>query len=268
MHDFKLHDAWAAALTSPDKILAVTAAVAKFGHLRSTEIGQLCWPESRYSCQLAARKAKVLVAQGYLAPRRNALGRTSFVCTRKGAAFLDYHNLNARHTMDLTSVSGATFLHRMLGTQFLTVCHRANLAVASEYEVNISRYPFDASSLYKRINRKPDGFTWKARHQSVTVDWIEIEFAPKHIQEYCALIAHVELVGRSFDRSVVLRSITFVCPSNSHHPRQIVRAAQSFRNSAPRIFELAKHAVRLAILEPKGSEGHSFKTIFLGDLIN
>ena len=87
--------------------LRVLRTVVEHGHLRCADLGAACWPGAKFGEQMAQRTVRALVQSGELMARANALGGTSFVLTRPGAAALEVRGIDAHHGLNL-AVSGAT----------------------------------------------------------------------------------------------------------------------------------------------------------------
>lgn len=205
--------------------------VAAYGHVRIAELSRAVWPSARYGEQVCRRTVRRLVAQGLLLERRNALGSTSLCLTRAGAAWLELRGIPARHTMDLSSVSGPTFFHRTLATRYLIERQVAGSQVAGEYHILRRELPFSIDKVARALRKLPDGLVWQrdARDDSVAVELVEQEAAPKARAEIEKALRAATLVGTalSTDGRVRLGGIVFVYDRSLNHERRLLLAADS-----------------------------------------
>lgn len=209
-----------------ERELAVMKACAQFGHLRTCEIARLVWPTANYASQMAGRTLNRLSSFGLLAERRNSLATRSFVLTRKGAAWLELRGITARHGLDLSSIAGATFIHRCLGSRFLIEQRLQGANVAGEYQLATGQLPFDISKACTRLAKLPDGIFWRKDAQGrIAVRWLEVENAPKAMAEISRVLAVAELVGMDLGNGAYLEGLTVVANAALHHAGRLLRAA-------------------------------------------
>lgn len=215
---------------------AVTAAVAKFGHLRAAEIASAVWPHAARGEQMAQRTCRRLLALKYLARRRNALGGVSYMLTTTGANHLSLLGYSAHNTLELSSVTGATFSHRTLGTRFLIEKQNRKFEVAGEYEILKQRVPFSIKSLEQMLKKKPDGLAWKrVGRDGFEFEWVEVENAAKSKLELMKMLTVAQRAGLAIDtrRSVFLSKLTIVFDSTYAHANRILRAADELWGHLP-----------------------------------
>jgi hypothetical protein len=206
-------------------------AVAHFGHLRVAELARCVWPTARYGEQLARRTLRRLTDAGLLLERRNALGSKSMCLTRGGASWLELRGVPAQHTLELTSVSGATFFHRTMATRYLIERQTSGSQVAGEYLILRRDLPFSIDRLVKTMQKFPDGLVWHRNKldSSISVELIEQEAARKSRTELEKCLRASEFVGGSIsaDGSVKLAGLVFVYDRALSHARRILLAANS-----------------------------------------
>lgn len=202
-------------------------ALALFGHARVAEISRLVWPRAAYAAQMTNRTLARLQEAGLTLPRRNASGSRSWLITRKGAAWLDERGVPARHTLDLSSVSGSSFAHRTLGTRFLVEQRVAGFNVAGEYQLAVGAMPFAIEPLCKRLGKASDGVYWRRNANGETaVWWTEVENSPKALAEILRVLAVAEHVGtRLGAANVYLAGLTVVADASLSHAQRLLRAA-------------------------------------------
>lgn len=216
-------------------------AVAQFGHLRISELARAVWPLARYGEQLARRTAARLVGQGLLLERRNALGSKSLCLTRGGATWLEVRGVEARHTLDLSSMAGSTFFHRTLATRYLIERQVEGFRVAGEYLLLRRKTPFPIDPLVKALRKLPDGMVWQLRADgSMVIELVEQEAAAKARQELEKCLRAAEFVGQSLDVEGRYRigGLVFVFDRELSHARRIALAAASLwgnRSQAERV---------------------------------
>jgi len=211
-------------------------AVAQFGHLRIVELARSVWPLARYGEQVARRTAARLVEQGLLLGRRNALGSRSLCITRRGAAWLDARGIEAQHTLDLSSVAGATFFHRTLATRYLIERQVEGFQVAGEYQLLRRKTPFPIDGLVRSLRKLPDGLVWQRKSDGVVgVELVEQEAAAKARPELEKCLKAAEFVGKSLDAAGMYRvaGLVFVYDRELNHARRILLAASSLWGDRP-----------------------------------
>ena len=133
----------------------VLCAVAEHGHLRCVDLAAACWQGARFGEQMAQRTVRALVESGELKPRANALGGTSVVLTRPGAAALELRGIEAHHGLDL-AVSGPTFRHGALTSRWCIHKQAEGFQAFTEYAIANGRAPLSREALFKRLGRHVD----------------------------------------------------------------------------------------------------------------
>ncbi len=210
--------------------------VAKFGHVRVSELSRAVWPLARYAEQLGGRTARRLVKNGLLLERRNALGGRSLCITRTGATWLDARGIEAQHTLDLSSVAGPTFFHRTLATRYLIERQIGGQQVAGEYLLLRRKLPFTIDPLARALKKLPDGLTWsRAADGSMGVEWIEQEAASKARSELEKCLRASAFVGTQLSGDIVykLTAVVFVFDGSLSHAQRILLAANSLWGDKP-----------------------------------
>lgn len=211
-------------------------AVSKWGHLRVQELARDVWPTAKYAEQLAGRTARRLVKQGLLLERRNSFGGRSLCLTRAGVAWLELRGIEAKHTLDLTSVNGPTFFHRVFATQHLLRCQATGRHVAGEYLILRRKLPFSIEPLTRALKKLPDGLAWsRLSDGTMAVEVAEVEAASKARQELERCLRAAEYVGTSLpgDMTYKLSGIVFVFDGALSHARRILLAANCLWGDRP-----------------------------------
>lgn len=233
--------------------LKCVKAVAHYGHLRVAELARSVWSSARYGEQLARRTVRRLVAQGLLLERRNALGSTSLCVTRAGAVWLDLRGIPAHHTLDLSSVAGATFFHRTMATRYLIERQLTGFQVAGEYLILRRQLPFSIDGLAKALRKLPDGLVWQRKSDgTVVVEIVEQEAASKARAEIEKCLRAAEFVGAalSADGTVKVSGLIFVFDRSLNHAKRLLLAANTLwggRSASER--EMLEKRVKLVAVE-------------------
>jgi len=203
--------------------LNVLRAVAEHGSLRCADLAAACWPGARYGEQMAQRTVRALVAAGELMLRRNALGGTSAVCTRPGAAMLEVRGIAAHHGLDL-AVSGPAFRHSALTARWAIHKRAQGFQTFTEYAIAQGRAPLSREQLFKRLGRHVDAVLIKGDKLYV----VETESAPKSTADLMRIAAMAELVGRKLhpDLPLTLAGVFVVFDGEQNHAGRIARAAR------------------------------------------
>lgn len=211
--------------------LKTMRAVAQFGHLRVSDIARAVWSHCRYGEQVARRTVRRLIAQGLLVERRNPLGSKSLCISRVGATWLESRGIEAKHTLDLSSVSGPTFFHRTLATNYLVTRQTAGYQVAGEYLLLRKKLPFSIDKIALVLHKQPDGLVWQRRGDggAMQVEFVEQEAAVKVRSEIEKCLRTVSLVGTVLpgDGNYVLAGLVFVFDRSLNHARKILLAANA-----------------------------------------
>lgn len=230
-------------------------ALTLLGHARVAEVSRLVWPQAAYAEQMANRTLARLQDAGHTLPKRNACGSSSWVITRKGAAWLEERGVPARHTLDLSSVSGSSFAHRTLGSRFLVEQRLAGFNVAGEYQLAVGKLPFAVEPLCKKLGKASDGLYWRRGPNGQTsVWWTEVENAPKALAEIQRVLGVAEHVGAPLGAAnVQLGGLTVVVDASLSHAQRLLRAANERwggRDAAVRMTLEARVQVVLVDIRP------------------
>lgn len=195
-----------------------------WGHLRTSELGRLLWPTAAYADQMAQRLARRLTEAGEVAGRRNAIGGISYVLTRRGAAALEAMGEEAHHGLELSSVAGATFIHRCLGARYGIEKHLSGFKAYGEHAVTQDKAPATRAYLASRFSKLPDLLL--VRKGIVT--WVEVESAAKPLRELMACVRIAEHAGQLLTPggSLLIGGVVFVFDKSQGHARRILRAAE------------------------------------------
>jgi len=210
--------------------LRVLQALAEHGHLRCADLAT-CWPSAKYAEQMAQRTVRALLSSGDILARRNAHGGLSYVLTRVGAAALEVRSINARHGLDLASVSGPTFTHNALTARWCLHKRSEGFETFTEYALQNSHsnvhagspVPVSAQQLLRRFGKLPDAVLIKGHHLYLC----ETESAPKRMQELLRIVALAEHVGRRVHPELphVLAGLFVVFDDSLNHGNRIAKAA-------------------------------------------
>lgn len=236
-------------LVASDNEERTLLAVAKFGHLRATELGALVWPESppTSATEMARRTARRLIERGELLARPNALGGTSFVLSSAGAARCNAAwGTRAADGYDIQGVRGGTFWHRTLGTAYLAHRFREGADVWGEYAIARGWGPMSLRDLRHRYGKLPDCIVRRPAAEAVAsgldvetkaYDWVEVESAYKPDMEILRAILLAQHLEGEFGDGILHR-IVFVFDTAERHEAHIKRVA---RGRLPQL-ELMGHA--------------------------
>jgi hypothetical protein len=173
---------------------------------------------------MAQRTVRALVAAGELMPRRNALGGTSAVCTRPGAAALEVRGIAAHHGLDL-AVSGSAFRHSALTSRWCIHKRSQGFQSFTEYAIAQGRAPpLSRELLFQRLGRHVDAVLVRGDKLYAC----ETESAPKDTASLMRIAAMAELVGRRLhpDMPFVLAGVYVVFDASQNHAGRIARAAR------------------------------------------
>lgn len=199
-------------------------ALSDWGHLRTSELGRLLWPQAAYADQMAQRLVRRLQQDGEVAGRRNALGGLSYVLTRRGAASLDAMGVDAHHGLELSSIAGATFLHRTLGSRFGIERQLMGFKAYGEHAIGRDKAPATRSQLAGRFCKLPDLLL--VRRGIVT--WVEVESAAKPMRDLVACVRIAEHAGQLLmpGSTLLIGGLVFVFDDSQAHARRIDKATQ------------------------------------------
>jgi len=243
------------ALENEERVLL---ALARFGHLRCSEVGAFAWPASppASATEMARRTTRRLVERGELVARTNALGGTSFVLTSSGAAHCNSaFGTHASDGYDIQGVRGGTFWHRTLATAYLAYRYRQGAEVWGEYSIARGWAPMRVEALRYQFGKIPDGIVRRPRAEllasgltedTYAYDWVEVESTYKPDAELLRAVLVTQHLETEFAGGMLHR-LVFAFDAAERHARHIQRVA---RGRLPAL-ELLGHAtvadaVRLA----------------------
>jgi hypothetical protein len=201
-------------------------AVARYSHLRCSELSAAVFPNAKYGLQMSQRLVRRLVAEGLLASRKNSLGSNSYVLTRGGAAYLEVRGYEARHGLDVSSVSGGTCRHSILCAQYCIAQEAAGYQAWHEYAIAQGLAPLTQHQLIESYGKLPDAILTKG----AKVWLVEVESAVKAIEILSKACGMAPRCGRGRlhpDVALDLEGIVFVFDDSLAHAVRIARAARS-----------------------------------------
>lgn len=202
---------------------AAVLALAKWGHLRCSDLARVLWRDAAYPEQLAQRLVRKLERRGLVMTRVNTVGTRSFVLTRPGAALGQALGTEARHGLDLASVSGGTFPHRCLATRYGIERELEGATCLGEHSMASTSGAFNRAKLKTLLGKLPD----LVAIDNESLDWIEVESAPKATSEIERCLAVARYCGNRFPHTnTVLRRLVFVCDGRLNHINRITRTAK------------------------------------------
>ncbi len=205
--------------------LKVLTAVSRYGHLTAADLAAAVWPRAKYGRQMSQRTVRSLLHTGELAVRTNSLGLRSYVLTRPGAAFLEVRGFAARHGLDISSVSGATYRHSALCSRYCIEKENEGFSAWHEYAIAQGAAPVNQRQLIEGYGKLPDAVLT----QGDLMWMVEVESAPKATEEIAKACAVVARVGRRLhpDCPFSLAGLVFVFDAEQNHAGRIARAASS-----------------------------------------
>lgn len=229
--------------------VAALMALRAWGHLRCSEVARLVFPEARYREQMAQRLMRRLErVTGEAAGRLNAVGTQSYVLTRVGAAALEAMGHDAHHGLELSSVAGATFLHRCVGVSFGIEKALAGYDVHGEHSIAQGSAPATRDALAAHYRKLPDLLLIRKGVAS----WVEVEAAAKPTRHLEACLRLASRVGQPLlpGSPIVLGGLTFVFDASQGHAGRIARvAASAWRDLAEHQRVQLRRRVTLAHLD-------------------
>lgn len=205
--------------------IAALKALAHWGHLRCGELARMLWPQAKCSEQMAARLMRRLESErAEVASRLNAIGTRSYVLTRRGAAALDLVGVSAHHGMELSSVAGATCIHRLIGTAYGIAKAEQGFETFGEHAIAQGGAPAARQALAKRFLKLPDLLL--VRGDKVT--WVEVEASAKPMRDLQACVRIATAVGQPLlpGSPLTLAGVVFVFDQSQGHAQRIARAAR------------------------------------------
>jgi hypothetical protein len=242
--------------------------VRDFGHLRTTELARIVWPNSPpYSArEMARRTARRLVSAGLLLVRRNALASSSLVLTRKGAeAVRAQFGIVAYDGYDIQGVSGSTYFHRTLATAYLAERIAGGERAWGEYAIARGWAPASLEHLKLHCGKLPDGLVAVnplARGMSAdtrTLDWIEVESTYKPHSEVVDVLRIATLLGTEV-QGWHLDRLVLVYDCAQRHEDHIVRVAKHLARTHARDYPIelleSVELIRCSLAYPMTLLGH------------
>lgn len=205
--------------------IAALKALSHWGHLRCSELARMLWPRAKCAEQMSARLMRRLESErAEVASRVNAIGTRSFVLTRRGAAALDLIGVPAHHGMELSSVAGATCIHRLIGTAYGIAKAQHGFEVFGEHAIAQGVAPASREALAKRFLKLPDLLL--VRGDKVT--WVEVEASAKPMRDLQACVRIASAVGQPLvaGSALTLAGVVFVFDQSQGHAQRIARAAR------------------------------------------
>lgn len=226
--------------------MAALRALREWGHLRCSELGRLLWPEARHGEQMAQRLTRRLEERGEVVRRLNALGGSSFVLSRCGAAALEVMGLSAHHGLELSSVGGATFVHRTLAANFGISKALEGFTVYGEHAIAQGQGPCKRDQLSRRYSKQPDLLLLRRG----VATWVEVEAAAKPMRELISCTRIAEHAGQLLmpgaGASVILGRLVFVFDASQGHAQRIRRAVRTaWSDKSPREREILRARIAL-----------------------
>jgi len=214
-------------LVAYENEINVLKAVNLFGHLRRSELAAAVWPRSpaQSGLRMCGRTLKRLIAEGDLVEKPNSLGSFSVVLAPKGARRLNLLGIDADDGRRLSSVDGAQFFHRTLGTRYLIEKVSGTNQVYGEFAFIKGRAPVSRARLSESFHKYPDGliiYPGEERNYTSVVtaaDWVEVEFNIKNDEDYGKLLKVAMQVGSYLDASetCILDRMVFVFDIRQQH---------------------------------------------------
>lgn len=213
------------------------AAITRFGHLRRTELGMAVWPKASHASasQMGAALARRLLDESLAKEEQNSLGSTSLVLTNEGYKKLLEYGQPAGKPTAFSSVAGAQYFHRTLGTLYLLekAKESEDTEVLGEYALLKGTGTLSRAHLAESFHKFPDGLV--IRPASVrgyefagkTVDWVEVEYAYKGVAELDRIMSVAWQTGGWLDPSdtFLLDRLVFVIDTRQGHESRILSAA-------------------------------------------
>ncbi|MFK3738736.1 hypothetical protein [Massilia sp. TN1-12] len=211
--------------TTANKYDQILVVLGEWGHLRVAEIARAIWPSAKYSVQLAYRAIRKLEIAGHVLARANAVGTQSYVLTRRGAAHVEALGYNARHGLDLCSISGATFIHRSIATRFGIEAVLAGQIVYGEHKISGGLEIFRSEGLRRQFGKLPDLLFGETLGEGLW--WGEVESAAKSSAEIARCLRIATLSKTLFHGTQrKLLGVVFICDGRFNHERRIQNVAK------------------------------------------
>lgn len=225
--------------------IAALKALRHWGHLRCTDLARILWPNAKYAEQLAQRlMLRLDQERGEVISRLNALGTRSYVLTRRGASALDAMGFAAHHGMELSSVGGATFIHRTLGTAVGILKAHQGFDAYGEHAIAQGMAPTRREALVNRYKKLPDMLLVKGSKAT----WLEVEASAKPLAELRACTRIASAVGQPLTPGspITLAALAFAFGASQGHAQRIARAArEEWRDVPPAVRQRLSAGVAL-----------------------
>jgi hypothetical protein len=189
---------------------------------------------------MAQRTVRRLTRKKQLVDVPNILEGRSLVLAANGAARLRACGIDARRGVDMSSIMGVQFAHRMLGTCYLIDREVRGHHSFGEHAIANGQAPVSRDELERRFHKVPDGLVLLPAidrgyaHGGLVADWIEVESARKSYKELSRILALVWQTGGWLDdsRSIVLDRVVFVY-ARQHHEEAISKALARYMLAHP-----------------------------------
>jgi hypothetical protein len=190
---------------------------------------------------MTQRTVKRLLTNGLLSERPNSLGGISLFLTTGGVKHLRLYGFDAQTGYDLSSISGAQFYHRTLGTAYLVERAASGHTALGEYSLFRTSSKFRYGALAEHFNKRPDGLvlvpgeTRGYEKGVLAADWIEVEAGFKPKDELGRILAIAWKAGCFLDaaETVILDRVVFVYNKEQDHERYIRAALRAYLNAHP-----------------------------------
>lgn len=191
--------------------------------------------------KMAQRTVRRLTRKNQLVDVPNILEGRSLLLAKNGAARLRAWGIDARRGGDMSSIMGAQFAHRMLGTCYLIHREVQGHNSFGEHAIANGQAPVSRHELERRFHRIPDGLVFSPAsdrgyaHSCPVVDWIEVESARKSYKELSRILALVWQSGVWLDDSetAMLDRVVFVYDQRQHHEKTISKALERYMLAHP-----------------------------------
>jgi hypothetical protein len=223
--------------------LSALKLVHSYGHVRRTEIACAMWPNSPapMPTKMAQRTVRRLTRKNQLVDVPNILEGRSLLLAKNGAARLRAWGIDARRGGDMSSIMGAQFAHRMLGTCYLIDREVQGHNSFGEHAIANGQAPVSRHELERRFHKIPDGLVLLPAidrgyaQGGLVADWIEVESARKSFKELSRILALVWQSGVWLDdsQSIMLDRVVFVYDQRQHHEETISKALARYMLAHP-----------------------------------
>jgi hypothetical protein len=221
-------------IAADENELGSLLSIGHFGHLRTSEIAMVVWPDSPAESgqKMTRRTLKRLLQAKEILGRPNSLGGLSFVLTKRGAARLQSFGFKFADGYDIQGVQGPTFWHRTLATAYL-VSKTREATVLGEYAIAKARHALGKTRLLDRYKKLPDGLILtRGKTLGFDVDlvasWVEVESSFKPDQELEKMLGQAWQLGHFMDpgERVLLDDMILVYDIRAGHEARLIKTAK------------------------------------------